>query len=70
MNPLRGQSWILQDLWPSDLLRSWRSYYIDSSLEPSSHLSYTSALQSYKDFCTRHNLDFDPTTDTLSLFIT
>ena len=44
--------------------------YIDSSLTPSSCLSYSSALQSYKDFCTLHNLDFPPTANTLSLFIT
>ena len=70
MSTTTRRSRIRQDPWPSDLLRSWCNYYIDSSLAPSTHLSHSSALQSYKDFCTLHHLAFDPTPNTLSLFIT
>ena len=60
----------LQDPWPPNLLRSWKAYYIDSSLAPSLRLSYSSTLQSYKDFCLRHDFSLQPTANTLSLFIT
>ena len=70
MSHTRRRSRQNQDPWPPDLLRSWRSYYLDSSLAPSSRLSYTSALQSYRDFCSRHYIPVTPTADTLSLFIT
>lgn len=60
-----------QDIpWPPELLWSWHTFYVDSSLALSSHLSYASALQLYKHFCMLHHLNFDPTPDTLSLFIT
>ena len=71
MSSSRRRPRVKQDTpWPSELLYSWRAYYVDSALAPSSRLTYASALHSYKQFCTLHSLDFQPTPDTLSLFIT
>ncbi|KAF9457515.1 hypothetical protein BDZ94DRAFT_1131972, partial [Collybia nuda] len=38
-------------------------------LEPASHSSYSSALNSYTDFCSRHNFPLKPTPDTLSFYV-
>ena len=56
--------------WSTDELVSWRSFYITSSLVPSSHLAYTSALQSYHQFCQLHHFPTEPMADTLSFFLT
>src|ERR1700731_4890228 len=39
------------------------------ALDPSTTLSYTSALNSYLSFCKTHSLPCDPTPDTLSLYV-
>ena len=49
---------------------TWRSYYIASSLAPSTCLAYTSALQSYHSFCHLHNFPLDPTVNILGFFLT
>ena len=56
--------------WLTEALVSWCSYYITSSLVPSSRLAYTSALQSYHRFCHAHQFPPEPTADTLSFFLT
>ena len=56
--------------WSTDALISWRSYYVTSSLAPSSRLSYTSALQSYHRFCRLHQFPTEPTADSLSFYLT
>jgi hypothetical protein len=40
------------------------------AIDESTHLSYTSALNSYLTFCKLHNFDINPTPETLSLYIT
>ena len=40
------------------------------AIDTSTHLSYTSALNSYLTFCKLHDFDINPTPETLSLFVT
>jgi hypothetical protein len=40
------------------------------AIDPSTHLSYSSALNSYLTFCKLHHFDIDPTPETLSLYVT
>jgi hypothetical protein len=40
------------------------------SIDPSTYLSYSSALNSYLTFCKLHDFDITPTPETLSLFVT
>jgi hypothetical protein len=54
--------------WPCECLEHKQSMTLGAVLEPSSHASYSSALQSYTDFCTQHNLPLNPTPNTLSLY--
>ena len=46
------------------------SILLGMSIETSTHLSYTSALNSYLTFCKLHDFDINPTPETLSLFVT
>ena len=56
--------------WSLATLITWCSYYISSSLAPSTCLVYTSALKSYHCFCQAHDFPLKPTTDSLSFFLT
>ena len=40
------------------------------AIDTATHLSYTSALNSYLTFCKLHNFDINPTPETLSLYVT
>jgi hypothetical protein len=55
--------------WSCECLEYEQSIALGTVLEPASHASYSSALQSYMDFCTHHNFPFNPTPDTLSLYV-
>ncbi|TFY81467.1 hypothetical protein EWM64_g2542 [Hericium alpestre] len=46
-----------------------RAIMLGSAIDPSSHVTYTSHLQSYLNFCKIHNFDIEPTPDTLSFFV-
>ena len=59
-----------EEPWSTEALILWRSYYVTSSLAPSSRLSYTSALQSYHRFCQLHDFPTKPLADTLSFLLT
>ena len=39
------------------------------AIDTLTHLSYTSVLNSYLTFCKLHNLNIDPTPETLGLFV-
>ena len=47
-----------------------RSILLGMAIDAATHLSYTSALNSYLTFCKLHNFDIDPTPETLSLYVT
>ena len=46
------------------------SILLGMSIDTSTHLSYTSALNSYLTFCKLHDFDINPTPETLSLYVT
>lgn len=56
--------------WSPSRLQSHRSFLLTSSIAPASRLTYSSALRSYRLFCSIHAIPEDPTPDTLSLFLT
>jgi hypothetical protein len=47
-----------------------RSILLGMAIDASTHLTYTSALNSYLTFCKLHDFDINPTPETLSLYIT
>ncbi|KIY44794.1 hypothetical protein FISHEDRAFT_50661, partial [Fistulina hepatica ATCC 64428] len=55
--------------WTTARLQFERAIAIGASIDPSSTLTYNSALQSYLSFCHIHNFPIDPTPDTLSFYI-
>lgn len=55
--------------WTRDQLESWRSFYVNSSLAPSSRLSYSSAVRSYHRFCQDHQFPPEPSVDSLSFYL-
>jgi hypothetical protein len=58
-----------REAWAMDCLVNKRSISLSYSLDTSSFGAYTSALNSYLNFCNLHNLPVDPTPDTLSLYV-
>ena len=56
--------------WTLQQLVYERSILLGMAIDAATHLSYTSALNSYLTFCKLHNFDIDPTPETLSLYIT
>lgn len=55
--------------WSRERLEHERSIALGAVLESASHASYSSALNSYTNFCTQHNLPLEPTPDTLSFYV-
>ncbi|KIY45302.1 hypothetical protein FISHEDRAFT_49739 [Fistulina hepatica ATCC 64428] len=55
--------------WTIARLQFERAIAIGASIDQSSALAYTSALQSYIAFCRMHQLPIEPTPDTLSFYI-
>ncbi|KIY47679.1 hypothetical protein FISHEDRAFT_44724 [Fistulina hepatica ATCC 64428] len=55
--------------WPRSRLEFERAVAIGASIDPSSTLTYSSALQSYLTFCRLHGFPIDPTPDTLSFYV-
>ena len=54
--------------WTHDRLMREHAIAIANAIEPSSASTYSSALQSYIDFCSAHSLPNEPTPDTLSFY--
>ena len=46
-----------------------RSINLGLALDASTRLTYSSSLNSYLIFCKLHQLDFEPTSQTLSLYV-
>ncbi|KIY52917.1 hypothetical protein FISHEDRAFT_34140 [Fistulina hepatica ATCC 64428] len=55
--------------WTISRLQFERAIAIGASIDQSSALAYTSALQSYIAFCRMHQLPIEPTPDTLSFYV-
>jgi len=56
--------------WTLERLNHERSILLGLSIDSSTALAYSSALNSYLTFCRIHNLPIEPTPDTLSYYIT
>jgi len=56
--------------WTLERLNREHSILLGLALDQSTALSYTSALNSYLTFCRGHQLDVEPTPETLSYYIT
>ena len=55
--------------WTINRLVHERSIALGFSIDNSSHITYTSALNSYLTFCKIHNFNIEPTEQTLSIFV-
>src|SRR5260221_10145468 len=55
--------------WTIDHLQSQWAIYLSNCLDTSTKTTYQSGMNSYITFCNTHNLDLDPSPDTLSFFI-
>ena len=56
--------------WTLQQLVYEHSILLSMAIDAATHLSYTSALNSYLTFCKLHNFDINPTPETLSLYVT
>ncbi|THU88767.1 hypothetical protein K435DRAFT_679192 [Dendrothele bispora CBS 962.96] len=56
-------------VWTYERLIEERALNLGCVLDPASRTSYSSAADSYIQFCQWHNLPFEPTPDTLSLYV-
>jgi len=56
-------------VWTHERLIEERALNLGCVLDPASRSSYSSAAESYIEFCQWHNLPFEPTPDTLSLYV-
>jgi hypothetical protein len=59
----------LREPWTRDRLLWERAIAIASAVDMSSTSSYSSALNSYINFCTLHNFPIEPSPDTLSFYV-
>lgn len=55
--------------WTTAKLIYERAIALGYAVDKSSNITYTSALNSYINFCTMHGLSIEPTEDTLSFFV-
>lgn len=55
--------------WPLERLVRERAINVSYAKDRSTKASYSSAVQSYIHFCHIHNFSIDPTSDTLSLYV-
>jgi len=65
----RGSRQPQREPWSLDRLTHEWSIALGLSIDNSSHLTYTSALNSYLTFCKIHNFPIEPTQQTLSFFV-
>src|ERR1700736_2852537 len=59
-----------QPHWSMEKLLHEHSILLGMEIDHSTHLSYTSALNSYLTFCRVHELNMEPTPETLSFYAT
>ncbi|KAF5366590.1 hypothetical protein D9758_008950 [Tetrapyrgos nigripes] len=58
-----------RETWTHDRLLHQRALALGHAINPSSKLSYSSATESYIQFCQNHQFPINPTPDTLSLYV-
>lgn len=58
----------LREPWTLDRLQRKRSIALGLAIDDSTFKTYSSALNSYINFCRLHRMDVDPTEDTLSFY--
>src|SRR6267154_4767261 len=56
--------------WTMEKLLHERSILLGMEIDHSTHLSYTSAINSYLTFCRVHELNMEPTPETFSFYAT
>jgi len=56
--------------WSMEKLLHERSILLGMEIDHSTHLNYTSAVNSYLTFCRVHKLNMEPTPETLSFYAT
>src|ERR1700677_944226 len=59
----------IRPTWTLERLIHECSILLGMAIDTSTHLSYTSALNSYLTFCKLHNFDINPMPETLSLYV-
>ena len=57
-----------REAWSRERLARERSIVLGLAIDKSTHLNYSSALNSYLSFCRIHEFPIDPTPDTLSFY--
>jgi hypothetical protein len=57
-----------REAWSRERLARERSIVLGLAIDKSTHLNYSSALNSYITFCRLHDFPIDPTPDTLSFY--
>ena len=57
-----------RDAWSIEQLTRQRSIVLELAIDKSTHLNYSSALNSYITFCRLHDFPIEPTPDTLSFY--
>jgi hypothetical protein len=55
--------------WTTAKLVHERAIALGYAIDKSTNLTYTSALNSYINFCTLHAFPLEPTNDTMSFFV-
>lgn len=69
LTPLLTMARKLRVPWSQERLEQEQSIALSAVLEAASHASYSSALNSYTDFCSQHNFPLEPTPETLSFYV-
>lgn len=59
----------LREAWSLERLVFERAIALGNSIAPSTHANYSSALNSYLEFCKLHSRAVQPTEDTMSFFV-
>jgi len=57
-----------RNVWPHNKLIRMCAYALGHALAPSTNTTYSSALNSYLNFCKTHGFPIKPTEDTLSFY--
>jgi hypothetical protein len=57
-----------RDVWSREKLIRMRALALSHAHAPSTSLTYSSALHAYLSFCKNHDIDIEPTADSLSFF--
>jgi hypothetical protein len=59
-----------REIWTQERLKRERAIALGYSIDPGTKMSYSSATESYIQFCQNHNFEIEPTEDTFSFYVT